>query len=167
MEQHRAFVAKQDMSRIRAFWGAFFTQIWLRQMRFDSDLTQIIWTKKWRVEPLLSNVHLAHAHYSPQECRYGGRNWQPAKREPSKGFAQSMGFLKFVDWTPIQSLGGARKVVWLKNLPRWSTSAFPCNHKLAAAALKGPLLQTIEGIRVALPLKDKVIRTVTKKNAPP
>ena len=37
MEQHRAFVAKQDMSRIRAFWGPFL-------LRFDSDkwdLTQI------------------------------------------------------------------------------------------------------------------------------
>merc|ERR1719500_1759979 len=27
---------------------------------------------------------------------------------------------------------------------RWTTSAFLCNHKLAAAALKGPVLHTIE-----------------------
>ena len=41
VEQLRAFVAKQNMSRIHAFLVFFFTQIWLRQMRFDSDLTQI------------------------------------------------------------------------------------------------------------------------------
>ena len=35
-----AFVAKRDISRICAFLGLF-TQIWLRQMSFDSDLTQI------------------------------------------------------------------------------------------------------------------------------
>ena len=39
-KQTRAFVAKRDMSQIRAFSDFFFTQIWLRQLRFDSDFTQ-------------------------------------------------------------------------------------------------------------------------------
>ena len=41
LEHLRTCVAKWDMSQIRAFLVSFFTQIWLRQIRFDPDMTQI------------------------------------------------------------------------------------------------------------------------------
>ena len=55
LEGIRTFVAKWDMSRIRAFWNCF-----------DSDLTQTnaiwlwlysdIWSKKWWLEPLITHI---------------------------------------------------------------------------------------------------------------
>ena len=51
INQIRAFVAKQDMSRIRAFLGLFYsdlTQTDEFRLRLNSD----IWTKKRRLEPL-------------------------------------------------------------------------------------------------------------------
>ena len=51
MDQIRTFVAKRDMSRLRAFLGLFYsdlTQTYEIQLRFDSD----IWIKKRWLEPL-------------------------------------------------------------------------------------------------------------------
>ena len=75
LDQIRTFVAEQDMSRLHAFLGLFYsdlTQTREIQLRFDSD----IWTKNggwslcpledlgpfvdflWRWVPFLSDVHL-------------------------------------------------------------------------------------------------------------
>ena len=55
MVQIRAFVAKRAMR----FFGLVLTQIWLRQMRFDSDLTQISGQKNggWSLWPQLRMIH--------------------------------------------------------------------------------------------------------------
>ena len=43
-----AILSRNWLCREYALFGPDKTQIWLRQMRFDSD----IWAKKWRVKPL-------------------------------------------------------------------------------------------------------------------
>ena len=71
LERIRTFVAKLDMSRIRAFWYFFHSDlaqtnaIWLR-------LYSDIWSKKWWLEPLLSAWSGAESkgqcHISPYFC---------------------------------------------------------------------------------------------------
>ena len=55
-----ALLSRNGICRDYALFGIVLTQIWLRQIRFDSD----IWSKKWWLEPLV--LSSCEAVISPQ-----------------------------------------------------------------------------------------------------